>query len=294
MQTLIAGLLSLALGPSVLPLPEAMADAPPPPSPARPSNKPAPPPPPAPAEEVPAPEVAPVPEPAPGAAPATASPIAEPPPPSRKVTLGTPPPKRGEPAGAHRHDGFYFRLASGFGLYREALRSESSDDYGGRVFGDTTGLATVGELAFGGTIARGLVLGGGLYNTSLVTSSFHLDPQSDAAPASELDPGRRSILLIAAFVDWYPRPRNGFHLQGALGVAGLSAAGAAPRKDAYQAGGIGLSLGAGYEWWVGDEWSLGLLGRVTAIGLSGKDDAEVEFRHAVSTSPALLLTLTYH
>ncbi len=50
----------------------------------------------------------------------------------------------------------------------------------------------------------------------------------------------------------------------------------------------GLMLGAGYDLLVADEWSLGLLARVTAYRLYGVDDS---IRLA---SPSVLLTATFN
>jgi hypothetical protein len=49
-----------------------------------------------------------------------------------------------------------------------------------------------------------------------------------------------------------------------------------------------IVLGIGYEWWVGDEWGLGVLGRLTGATLN--DDT---FTHHVS-GISLLATLTYN
>ena len=52
-------------------------------------------------------------------------------------------------------------------------------------------------------------------------------------------------------------------------------------------------LGVGYEWWVGDEWSLGLLGRISYGSMSGSDDRGVSWTHT-TYAPALLLSATYN
>jgi hypothetical protein len=52
--------------------------------------------------------------------------------------------------------------------------------------------------------------------------------------------------------------------------------------------GYGATLGAGHDWFVSPEWSLGALLRVTAYHLYGVDD-DVRL-----VSPSLLLTATFH
>ena len=57
--------------------------------------------------------------------------------------------------------------------------------------------------------------------------------------------------------------------------------------------GFGLTLGAGYDFWVGEQWSVGALARfqyVTAE-LEDDDDDEVDFSAIV---PGALFTVTHH
>lgn len=215
------------------------------------------------------------------------------------VALGvtTPPPPLPR-RGAYTHDGFYFRAGTGFGVMTENLRSENSSVYGGRVKGDSTGFATASELAFGGTIASGFVLGGGIYTAELVSSTFRVTKDSAGVPPLELDPERRNFTLVGPFFDWYFHEHRGLHLQMALGFASLSAVriGSVPweEDDPYHADGGGIMLGLGYEWWVGEEWSIGALARMTAAYLVGKDDSGVHWYHGLGMGPSPMFTLTYH
>jgi hypothetical protein len=196
------------------------------------------------------------------------------------------------------HDGFYLRFGSGFGVYEERMESDETSLYGGEVGGRTTGVATVGEFAMGGTIARGLVLGGGFYTAKLLAGHFRLDDSSAVNPPGELEPELRDLVMVGPFLDWYPKPTRGLHFQAAVGLASLSSGSRGfddEDDDArYDAVGGGLVLGVGYEWWIGDEWSIGALGRIQAAAVTGEDDANVRWFHGVSTGPTLLLTLTYH
>ncbi len=209
---------------------------------------------------------------------------------------GEPPPWNRPIPSRHRHDGFYLRFASGFGAYDERLSSDD-DAPGGKIEGRNRGSVSVGELAIGGTIADGWVLGGGIYTADLLASTYRSAGDTTLLPPSELDPGLRSLGLFGPFVDYYPNPSGGFHFQAALGLATLTPrvfGSSATEQSEYLALGGGLMLGAGYEVWVDDEWSLGILSRTTAVGLGGTDDADVGWAHFVITSPSLLVTLTYH
>jgi hypothetical protein len=218
--------------------------------------------------------------------------------PKRRVHLGTPPPPPAAREGVHTHDGFYLRFATGFGVYEERLESDDTALYGGEVSGRTIGIASLGEFAMGGTVSRGLVLGGGFYTAQLLAGSFKPDGSSAGIPPAELDPDFRELLVVGPFLDWYPRPSRGLHFQVAVGFAGITAGTNGnlgdDDEDAYVAVGGGIVLGAGYEWWIADDWSLGVMARAQAAALSAEDDADVRWFHGVSTGPSLMLTLTYH
>ena len=103
--------------------------------------------------------------------------------------------------------------------------------------------------------------------------------------------------MIGPFVDWYPNVRGGFHAQGALGLATLTPrvfAHPATEKSEYIAIGGALLLGTGYEWWVADEWSIGVLAQLGVRVLRGKDDDDLAWTHVVTNSPTLCVSLTYH
>lgn len=204
---------------------------------------------------------------------------------------GSGPPWTPPPAGARTHDGFYFRVANGFGGYDERL---SSDDGEEEVSARNRGVGALGELALGGTVAPGWVIGGGIYSCDLLAATLRID---GAPVPAELDPGLRNAALIGPFVDVYLDPRRGLHLQGAIGLATLTPrvfGHAATERSEYLALGGGLMFGAGYDFWIADEWSLGILARSTLAFVGGDDEQDASFRHLVVTSPGLLVTLTYH
>lgn len=190
------------------------------------------------------------------------------------------------------HEGFYLRVASGFAMYDERLSSE--DGGRGERSGRNRGISALGEFALGGTLGRGWVIGGGIYSADLAASTFRSRTE---LPPAELDPGLRSVALLGPFFDWYVNPERGLHFQAALGLSTLTPrvfGHPATERSEYVALGGGLMLGAGYDFWVADEWSLGVLARTTVSVLSGSDDQDDRWVHVVVTSPGLLATLTFH
>jgi hypothetical protein len=204
------------------------------------------------------------------------------------------------PTSVHRHDGFYLRLGAGFGGVRDQMLYQpdggSSNDF--ENVGYVSGIATTGEFAIGGTVARGLVLGGGVYTAGFMVTDFVRDPESsftDALP-TEVDSSHASLTVIGPFIDYYFQEDGGFHLQGALGVAVLSGLRNAQGVDNSSEGaaGGGLVFGLGNEWWVADDWSMGVLGRLTVAALFQEDDQQQTWVHAAATVPSVLFTVTYH
>lgn len=151
------------------------------------------------------------------------------------------------PSDAYRHDGFYFRFGGGL----EFLDLFGDGPYGSaRVSGSSLGAL----LALGGNVADGLVVAGAIH-TSQTRSTFNgsSKPVHDATAAGT---------QLGVLVDWYPKPTDGWHVgaMAGLGVVGIAEADIA---DASGLGFGGVLLG-GYEWWIGQQWSLGLFAIVSA------------------------------
>jgi hypothetical protein len=194
------------------------------------------------------------------------------------------------------HDGFYLRIATGFGVYDERVESGTLPA-GGKVEARNRGIAALSDLAIGGTVAPGWVVGGRIFSLDLVASTYRASGSSVAPVPDELDPGLRNLSVIGPFVDWYPKVRGGFHAQGGIGLATLT-----PRvfghpgtqRSEYLALGGALVIGTGYDWWVADEWSIGFMGQLGLRFLRGEDESGVRWTHFVTNSPSLCLVLTYH
>lgn len=222
------------------------------------------------------------------ASPAAAEPRAEPRPEPRAEP-------RAEP-GAYRRDGFYVRIEVGAGLFRA---SSETPDRSSRSFSGTTASWL---LAVGGT-SSGLVIGGALLRDRV----FGLSGEDSETGELDLEDVDFSTTLVGPYLNVYPDPTGGFHLQGMLAVANLDVhrRRRVPTPGSFTAtepdddpSGIGFMLGAGYEWWLAPQTSAGLVARISysslevdelpsAVGPSGKTSVEVFV-------PTIALVATYH
>lgn len=220
-----------------------------------------------------------------------------PPPPRRHVAF-----VRLKDRTKRRHDGFYLRFGGGIGAGHDSVHAGgpipiSSDlDLGFSpelFYGAGTTFTALTELAVGFAPASGVVIGIGSYTASLPSLSVSVKDPITGNYAYRVS----QLSVLGPFVDWYPRDQGGFHVEGSPGLATYVAgaavpANAGPIARAHTAVGFGFMLGVGYEWWVADQWSLGVLGRLTYGTTNGTDDHGVDWHHS-TYSPGVLLTLTY-
>ena len=220
--------------------------------------------------------------------------IAAPPPPAATQAAAPPVPKPAAPdpaatsskassGGIHTHDGLYLRAALGasFTASGSATLPGSSQDIS--ISGSGVGL----ELAVGETWQHGIVLGGGIYGQSVGSPSYSMSGVSTTG-------GKLSATGIGPFVDWYPDPAGGLHAEAALGLAVISASKGDqfPVKD-NNGNGFSLLAGVGYEWWFGEQVSLGVLARLQYAQADVKGDGDTQSVTVKLVTPAVLASLTY-
>jgi hypothetical protein len=197
------------------------------------------------------------------------------------------------------HDGFYLRFAGGLGSGSDTMTVSDDrfgfDDEDGRE-GTAQGIAGATEVAVGATVGSGVAIGFGIY-TTLTTSSDTPTTWSDSRYVFHAS----QLALFSPFVDYYVMPNRGFHLQAGAGLATLvmgqgdvhAAPGSGPTARPHTALGLGILIGVGYEWWVSEEWGLGVLARMTRGFTEGQDTEFDEWVHDTS-GWCLLMSATYN
>jgi hypothetical protein len=193
---------------------------------------------------------------------------------------------------AYRHDGFYLRLGLGVGWMRGEVESLA-----GEV--KIRGVGPAFELALGGTVAPGLVIGGGIYTVGTETVKW----ESDLVAAwnedgeSTIEGGQGALGMLGVIIDFYPNPRGGFHVQGGLGIGTLTLE-RDPDTDFpgenWEGGGGGAMLGAGYEFFVGEQWSIGGVARVVFVSGKLRGSETERDNDGRGFAPAILFGATHH
>jgi hypothetical protein len=62
---------------------------------------------------------------------------------------------------------------------------------------------------------------------------------------------------LGVFVDWYPVPTDGWHVGSQLGLGVTGVTDSLMRNSS--APELAGSIFGGYDWWIGPQWSLGVL-----------------------------------
>lgn len=181
-------------------------------------------------------------------------------------------------------------------------------DDGVPVKGSADGGASAFDLAVGGNVADGLALAGVLLGNSIaepLSRDAKIDGYSVASSGNPRELAQTDFGGLGILADWYPDPEGGWHVMGALFLASLQAKGSReigvedengetfyePAADERESGGFGVMIGGGYEWWLGEEWSLGPIVR---LAYASTQSQEQDWKHTILVAPSVLLGVTYH
>jgi hypothetical protein len=192
------------------------------------------------------------------------------------------------PKTRHVHDGFYLRLGAGPLYARTSLRTDrvSQPDVTVR------GLGGGGELWIGGTPRPGVSVGGVLGGSRMTSDEAKVGSHGKA-------PATVDTTLVGAFIDAYPDPEQGYHfgglLAGAVTDVNTEAAGELAATK-YSGAGLALSVFAGLDTWVAEQWSFGVLLRLG--GSLGREETRLDAgdstKQGVTYAAQVLVNLLYH
>lgn len=186
-------------------------------------------------------------------------------------------------ASPYRHDGVYLAGGGGLGYLSTSMTFDGSsiDNGSFRIYG----AAIAGSAFFGGTLAQGLAVGGGLYGATAPSPRLRITA-ADLRQTAGAN-GALTLLMLGPFANFYPDPTSGFHVLALIGFADVSPP-SANTSSSSAAGGLGFLGGAGYDWWIGPNLGLGALAGF-AYAAARKDSVNYP-----SWMPSLSLVLTYN
>jgi hypothetical protein len=205
-------------------------------------------------------------------------------------------------AAPRARDRFYVQLTAGLGLPHFAITADDAS-FGSRdrYTSSRSDTSAGGSLLLGIPLRPGLALGAGGIVTASFGSNRHLT--RNGQPWSLVDVKDQPFLftaMVGPFVDLYPSATLGWHAQVLVGYAQVSYAQITqhPYFDGSPSG-IGLMAGVGHDWWVNEDWSIGLLARLTYANLQlgpkpFLDGAGSISEHITLVSPSLEVTFTAH
>ena len=174
--------------------------------------------------------------------------------------------------GLREHDGFFLQLQTG-----PAFLDVSQDRIG--VGGSGFGL----HLAAGGSPIENLVLYGEVFTQWATRPTLEVDGEEFESD----DSTSLSLTHFAPGVAYY-FGRSNFFLGGSVGWTEAEL-----EVGSRQAGasGVGVRIGAGKEWWIADQWGLGVGANFFTASLADDEDEDARLN---ATSFAVNLTATFH
>ncbi|MEO1336958.1 MAG: hypothetical protein AAFV29_15030 [Myxococcota bacterium] len=192
------------------------------------------------------------------------------------VTLCIPDFAHAEP---RTHDGFFLRLSLGGGYTTYGAEDSASDS-------TINGGALASSLDIGGTIAENLVLYGRFANNSI------FEPNVDVGDTSiEIENTTLSLRSVSLGLTYYLMPANvALSIGGGLALAEVEIRepDSSLQLDVNSDPGGYAFIGISKEWWVADEWGIGL-GVQGSYAKIPTSDVDIEV-----VSVTGLLSLTYH
>ncbi len=141
------------------------------------------------------------------------------------------------------HDGFFLQMDLGVG-------SSSSTASQGGVDAKLSGTAGEFSIALGGALNPNFIIGGQFWGSSVSSPDFEVNGQSLGSTGTTL-----SLYGVGVNLTYYFMPLN-LYLQATPSIGWLS--------EEYQGSstttkaGFAIRLAVGKEWWVADNWGIGL------------------------------------
>lgn len=187
-------------------------------------------------------------------------------------------------AGYHRHDGFFLRMTFGVGWGASELDSSGLPEH---VW---LGPGFASSFDLGAAVAENLIVHVRLRDASVTWPALRVDGEEPADQTGVL----ASQAMVGVGVQYYFMPINLF-VGLALGIAGTEAV--VEQRETWDARynggtGFGLDVELGREWWVSENWALGVAARLSLARVPSPDPAGAD-AHFEAGFGSLLFSATY-
>jgi hypothetical protein len=181
--------------------------------------------------------------------------------------------------GAEKHDGFYLRLAAGVGV-GGAQRNTGASTV---KYNASTGFFSVDV---GGVPTENAALFGRLSHYTLAEPEIKIDGVKFTTKNDE----SLNLEFLGIGISYYFMPIN-LYLSGALGPAVATIG-----KDSNDPSrvGVGMDLEVGKEWWVSDEWGIGLAVRASITSVPPGNNWSATDQHLSAAALGVLFSATYN
>lgn len=193
---------------------------------------------------------------------------------------GYPPPPPPPASAADGHDGFFLRLHLGGGFTR--ISTSGGNTTPNQSF--SGGSVSLG-VAVGGAVAPNLVLYGTFFGTVLSNP----DSEVNGASFGQAN-GDANLFGFGAGVAYYFQPMN-IYLSGTLATMQFSLDDPDQNTVWNSKWGVGFQGLIGKEWWVSQDWGLGVAVEFIGASMKDQDDSAVTWKAA---SFGVLFSATYN
>lgn len=169
-------------------------------------------------------------------------------------------------AESHTHDGFFLNLALGFGYQSFTYEANKA------IFDlEANGVSTELDIKLGGRIATNTLLHATILG---VTNTSEIEVKTKKGDKLGSSSNRSENLSLLGIGVTYYLPEN-FFVSGSIGFANFNMQDNTDNDnkiDGATENGLGFQVAAGKEWWVSDNWGLGVSVAFTYGSAEDKDD----------------------
>ena len=192
-------------------------------------------------------------------------------------------------AESHTHDGFFLNLALGFGYGN--FEDNYTSVYNGKNRLESSGTSTEFDFKIGGSVVHNVAL----HFSALGVGFFNdIDMYKEGQFNKSVSPESFNLSLVGGGVTAYIPAVDGLFVSASIGATqySRSLSNGLFTYEAASVAGFGFAIQAGKEWWVSDNWGLGL--SVSYIHGNSEDSNNLQKEDMHSNSFNVMFSATFN